>query len=99
MMIPGPGSYNSSKNALFSNVNGGSMARTGRDKDPYGKSATGSVPGPGQYGSSKLKRDGFKGGYSFGQEKRGTELKGNGVPGPGQYSKQKAKVILSDSYI
>ena len=75
-------------------MNGGSFARTGRERGPFGKSNQSSAPGPGQYGGRKRgSRAGrvAKPGYSFGKERRGTELKGNGVPGPGQYSKQRAK--------
>ena len=89
----GPGSYNYSRNSTWGNVNGGSFARTGRERGPFGKSALGSNIGPGQYGKSITGSKGkSRGGWSFGKARRGTELRGNGVPGPGQYSKQKAKV-------
>jgi hypothetical protein len=68
---------------LFGNVNGGTIAKSGRDSGVNGKSAKGSVPGPGRYGGSRNKPLAITGGFKFGRDKRGTELIGNGVPGPG----------------
>jgi hypothetical protein len=56
------------------------------------------IPGPGQYGKSNQGGMGNQkgGGFSFGKDTRGLNLKGNNVPGPGQYSKQPAKVNFDE---
>lgn len=83
MIVPGPGNYNHSREVLFGSVNGGTIAKTGREDGLYGKNSNGAVPGPGRYGGSRNKPIKVKGGFKFGKEIRGTELSGNKVPGPG----------------